>query len=94
MTTAERVKHTPGPWNWTEIGTIEDCSHNPVRIATVNLSTSGTPRHANLMLIAAAPEMLEALEAVLNSRGYLDEYFPADVLDLIDKAVDKARGEK
>jgi len=51
------VSHTPGPWTVTEIGTIEDDSHNPVQLAAV----SPVNRDANAKLIAAAPEMLAKL---------------------------------
>lgn len=57
-TTEKAVTHTPGPWTVTEIGTIEDDSHNPVQIAGI----SPRNRDANARLIAAAPDLLKALE--------------------------------
>lgn len=58
MSTTTKAQHTPGPWTVTEIGTIEDDSHNPAQIASI----SPRNREANARLISAAPEMLEALE--------------------------------
>ena len=70
------TKHTPGPWQigYDYDGSISVDSVNPVRI---NLTTAGTvviadicehkdaehfSSEANARLIAAAPEMLEALQ--------------------------------
>lgn len=54
-------KHTPGPWIITEIGTIEDDSHNPVQICAI----SPRNREANARLIADAPEMYDLLKDLL-----------------------------
>ena len=58
------TKHTPGPWLriGTDVGTA-DCS-----IASMSIMSSVTmkrgEREANASLIAAAPELLEALKSV------------------------------
>lgn len=74
------VKYTPGPWTWTkpdkwpnheehevwlgsidhESGTICDFGHN----AQYYPSQGEPPNEANARLIAAAPELLEALQAL------------------------------
>lgn len=69
------IKHTPGPWtvddtcrvstDWSVVGfltTVADC-----RIGGANRDT----QTANARLISAAPDMLEALEALHDE---IDEY--------------------
>jgi hypothetical protein len=72
--------HTPGPWEvWTDPGIeTRDLSVGPVNggvavadIVTTNAHGIATAEsigtgHANARLIAAAPELLEALEAIAN----------------------------
>lgn len=62
--------HTPGPWNVNRkrIGTIEhtDPSGLVDTVAFTSGDTSGSPS-ANARLIAAAPDLLEACEAVWQS---------------------------
>ena len=61
------AKHTPGPWQWTQ-------HFDPTRsiykdgfgqIARLYDSSAGTGK-ANARLIAAAPDLLDALEFVMN----------------------------
>ena len=64
MTTA----HTPGPWNCDK--PMHDDTHRYVHvngpvICVINLAGDRLLAEANAMLIAAAPELLEALKAVL-----------------------------
>jgi len=66
-------KHTPGPWHYrrgdewshsvvTHHGTLPDGSQNCWTVADINKMRE--PEHeANARLIAAAPELLEALQA-------------------------------
>lgn len=76
-------KHTPGPWHVSGKATI----NHPVRgwIASV----SPVDRAANARLIAAAPELLEALERVSRWQGKLSY----DDWEQVDAAIAKARGE-
>ena len=77
-----KAKHTPGPWELEEwefdYGPTGDFSIYQSRsktprmpIACVQLPFNGKRTEANARLIAAAPELLEALQAVLRS-------FPTD----------------
>ena len=74
-------KHTPGPWKYDEqrcaIVSLarwftepeDDCSGEGVRLSIVDLygAMGGENTGADARLIAAAPELLEALEAFLSA---------------------------
>jgi hypothetical protein len=72
---AEMVEHTPGPWSfdqdWHRIPTIF-AAEGRTMVATIEKGTCGrdarpgADREANARLIAAAPDMLEALLEVRN----------------------------
>lgn len=82
-------KHTPGPWN--AGGVITDNISGA--IATILENENGDPR-ANAALIAAAPEMLEALMRLENALGHM-EHPDADILGRIAMdAIAKAEGKK
>lgn len=98
-------EHTKGPWAWYE---------NPsggCRVQTLNvgiadvLSRAGVPHPvqescaANARLIAAAPELLEALEGLLREEPNIYEgrleaslYVSVDALEDARAAIKKARG--
>ena len=63
-------KHTPGPWQWTQHfdPTISIYKDGFGQIARLYDSSAGTGK-ANARLIAAAPDLLEALQGIL---GYFD----------------------
>jgi len=88
------MKHTPGPWK-TRYGTIystvkkgngSDTYSKPVEI-----------RGSNAALIAAAPEMLEALESLLASSdsfgNTLDREAHGEAMSKSYRAIAKAKGE-
>jgi len=65
-------KHTPGPWVQTpwDATAIFDAKNLQVPIAqTYPADTSQKEAEANARLVAAAPQLLEALEAVLAYEG-------------------------
>lgn len=83
-------KHTPGPWDW-ETPNVN--THNGLFNAYVIDATGrkigtfygkGEEKYANAQLIAAAPEMLEALEALKSVP------LPPRLTDLVYNAVAKA----
>ncbi len=88
-------KHTPGPWHVEEaIGdaetgetlwyTIEDENDNSIAgFCSVD--------HADL--IAAAPEMMEALERAYRSMKWFGWSERSQVLECVEKAIAKAKGE-
>lgn len=66
--TADRAQHTPGPWEaiQSEYSYGFAIQHSGSSIAAVwpeNLRGQTLPSQANARLIAAAPDLLEALEA-------------------------------
>ena len=64
------LKHTPGPWTQ-DRNVIEDAAGN--EIARVSYERSGYVQ-ANARLIAAAPDLLEALRALTNAeRDYASD---------------------
>lgn len=101
MTDRERMnKHTPGPWKVARqnpsptTGEWMICGANPGYLAEVRDCGSGDVQ-ANARLIAAAPDLLAALQGLL--RGIFDGPDEADAAMLVAKArdaVNKATGEK
>jgi len=68
---SEKVKHTPGPWEAEAAGRHrKEIYANGVGIATVWRSGTGNQIHATARLMAAAPEMLEALNAIVSIADY------------------------
>ena len=96
------AKHTPGPWTTTTSG---EASFIPLRahhceklgfcIGFVNYDINdgqGSIPEANARLIAAAPDLLEALKACDEAMSYMSEYdipltLPGQVKDAIAKAI-------
>lgn len=100
------AKHTPGPWWATESG-IRDrggyiCHTRPAQRylgQDERFEKETKERAANKQLIAAAPELLEALQAMLEAfgkDGLGGEYDPGEVpaIDLALAATAKALGEQ
>jgi len=86
-------KHTIGPWYlsgsgydgvWIMAGTLH--------VATIPGASDGDWCEANARLIAAAPEMLEALEAAVECLAN-NGFGKAFVLDLIATVLAKSKGE-
>ena len=97
-----KPKHTPGPWGFENHGSIEIWNQN-TKIAIINGAHEfeseqyGPENLANARIIAAAPEMLEALECFLDVFGttkYKDTYNTplGDALDFALSVLAKARG--
>lgn len=82
-------KHTPGPWELSDCGEhiIGQADQDEI-IEVANLSNTLNTK-ANANLIAAAPEMLEALESVVKA---IAEYQVIDEVKLM-AAIKKAKGE-
>jgi hypothetical protein len=82
-------------WSYSAIDNFIMCKDiSGARVVVCEVSEG----HRNLQskrLIAAAPEMLDALESLLNELNEID-YVPESVFEFIDKAhlaIKKARGE-
>jgi len=89
-------KHTPGPWF--AVGAqveIEDdsvpdiCTCDPQMMRQSHLDWHPRTVEANARLIAAAPELLEALERVKATGVFLG----AIPQEMVDAAIAKAKGE-
>jgi hypothetical protein len=104
------VKHTPGPWKVQEFNYMGVLHYNvvhsygsyPVGLAhtTLYCDKGCKPNHdlerANAYLIAAAPELLRALEMLVERTDFdpvrnMDGVYPA--LDLAKRTIAKAKGE-
>ena len=73
----ESTKHTPGPWRISEYdnGYLIGAYDGSIALTTgraITIKKYKNEREANARLIAAAPELLEALSAVTNN--YIDTY--------------------
>lgn len=82
------MSHTPGPWYWrggksVEVRTEHDGGIG-FHLATIRCGDSDTDK-ANAALIAAAPELLEALKGLLE--------FVAEKAPLADPRVDAAEAK-
>jgi hypothetical protein len=85
------LQRTPGPWraeSWTQppaCGAITVLADDPSHFSGRQVVAECT-NEADALLIAAAPELLEALKCVLDTRAYL----PKPLLDQVYAAIDKA----
>ncbi len=92
-------KHTPGPWVTEEIAhTPSTLKPNCFLVRLRSDSSEDTNKEsvqANAHLIAAAPEMLEALENILAAINSANEHERLASLrtDLLQNVIAKARGE-
>ena len=97
-------KHTPGPWQYAfEGGTVafivEADGTAVAKISTTENSTAHNRLPANAQLIAAAPDLLETLQAIESAANYAkdnprkqtDKLF--DILELSRAAIAKATGK-
>lgn len=91
------MSHTPGPWKRGKPPpngeqTIGNSQGLMVAVATTGFNV---PTLANAQLIAAAPELLEALEACNEAMSYMSEYdIPINLPEKVKAAISKARGQE
>lgn len=99
-------KHTPGPWQ-VELCRVYHNSGKGRRNIAICLASQKPPSDeyevfediANARLIAAAPELLAALEAAREfivdgmAMGFVGMPEDEDVLEVIEKAISKAKGK-
>ena len=84
--------HTPGPWQLT-IGEYDAAIHNDVTIASIN--DDALAWEANARLISAAPDLLSALDLILNkinAHGLENKHMIA-AIEKAELAIAKAKGE-
>lgn len=92
------AKWTPGPWEYQQWGSrIFDSGKgsSQVLVAIIATNTRKDEGRHNAHLIAAAPELFEALEAMLEDGVFAGcDWIPSDnAKQLGDAALAKARGE-
>ena len=87
-------RHTPGPWKWDSKGSlVTEFKGKSYRTEILNQLGEGTIcTDEDEALIAAAPELLEALESVAHAINETDGPTRED-MQLIYKAIKKAKGE-
>lgn len=73
MSTEAKARHTPGPWN-TNLGVVwpGDSSGNPIAYLNGHCRKLAEDE-ANARLIAAAPDLLEALKEIMDFIGEKDD---------------------
>ena len=94
------AEHTPGPW---VVGiTIDGLGWPTYRLRDMNDPHDKKECQANARLIAAAPDLLEACEALLDSEAYVaEDWLPTmatearfyEVLEMSRTAIRKTKGE-
>lgn len=90
-------KHTPGPWKTN--GDPYVSTHNGRQsIAFTDVrGISGVESRANARLIAAAPDLLDALNVMLGSiHPYREDgtpTIPEATIDIVNAAIEKATGD-
>lgn len=97
-------KHTPGPWEWVEsMGGRNMPSLRSTTCEVCNFGDDGPyypvegepPSEADMRLIAAAPDLLEALWLCFDHcRLYYPEVEHNNVGDAVRAAISKATGEQ
>ncbi|MBH9442481.1 hypothetical protein ACTMQP_12600 [Pseudomonas aeruginosa] len=92
-------KHTPGPWGQDKWGSLQTEGGQDVLLRGITTISAGSDERiaeaeANTRLIAAAPELLEALRACVSR--ITDEVADAEFLDEVEQAraaIAKATGQ-
>lgn len=98
------MKHTPGPWGIKKVGTsfqVEGINHHGECRAICSLhyqnccAVNSFPVEANARLIAAAPDLLEALKSIECQLGLCSNPVTSgdDFHKLIQKVIAKAEGK-
>jgi hypothetical protein len=79
------MKHTPGPWKIHTFAQLNIVSANTgllVASCADGWTGQGNEREANAALIAAAPDLLAALQLIANSEEYDGDSFVCDFATL------------
>jgi hypothetical protein len=79
--------HTPGPWHSNEPGneSVRDADEHPICIVECDYHTTDE-QDANARLIAAAPDLLKQLKALVVQIKHAGLVVPPNVTAAIDKA--------
>lgn len=83
---------SPGPWRATESATVVDVAGETVAVVRQVDSRSGDEEAANGALLAAAPDLLAVLEAIMREvKPVLEHHCHPATLRLARAAIAKAR---
>ncbi len=82
-------KYTPAPWRLSEENNV--WSEGGIRIANVCPQSDGAEKEANARLIAAAPELLAALEGMMEWARRVKEKNPGPEIAKACNAIAKTR---
>lgn len=98
QTAGAQAQHTPGPWNWHQYSRglyIYGLGHQVCCIDASRASDMDHEDKANARLIAAAPDLLEALQAFVSDHLTLSECVQnAAVLERALAAIAKTEGKE
>lgn len=88
----KEFKGTPGPWNYCadEPDWVTDSNDNIAVARVTRYNADAEDQHANAKLIAAAPELLEALIKLVD---IVDDMVHGPSTDAAHAAINKALGE-
>lgn len=88
------MKHTPGPWNVSNVLSDRIQIGNPLAGEIANIDTNYNNNHkADARLIAAAPELLEAAKTLLSKYPiYTQSQAEFDAIKVLEAAIAKAEG--
>jgi hypothetical protein len=87
------MKHTPGPWKQDRFGHVTDLNGKEIvfdGLTCANGYTEDPTPKANTKLVAAAPELLEALKLISKSLSGMGDVITEDIKSIADKAIKKA----
>jgi len=93
------MKHTPGPWTVSELMFGGEVSEHHIfiepNVAVIERKVAGHDQNdmADAHLIASAPQLLEALEAICNEQDAQEGYATCATYDRARAAIRAARGE-
>ena len=88
------TKHTPGPW--LPLGAAVIAEAEGIHVPAICHVNYGPANEANVRLISAAPDLLEALKMIIlddNAMDALWQHFDSMEMDKISAAIAKAEGE-
>ena len=85
------TKHTPGPWTYRKDDDSIIAPHEGLQVCQLNDGTN-SQCEANAALIAAAPELLEALKGLADHAHQCAHFGAMDLLERADSAIEKAEG--
>ena len=85
------AKHTPGPWS-TDGRVLRNAAGNSIASSGNNRVVTGDELYASMTLAAAAPDLLAALESLLDDADVC-EVAGDDAIRQARAAIAKAKGE-